>query len=971
MGADRFSRKRRGEFLFFLSALSAVFFGSVAFAGIGVTRRQLDKAVDGINSNMSQMVSAEIGRNVDGYVDEITLRAIAGATNFLPSFIEGLGQFAEASRFSLLEFDEKSLVFDDSYMSNGVFVSRTHKAYFTASWVSPTNKGFTVASSSYPGIPAGTLFAIDETPVESAESPMRVENSTGMPTDGSRHVWRRYRIYCADILLKPLELLWCESRYDSGAVDVDRRIAEQGLYRAVLSEDGSTPYQKVYRQDVVRSEGTTSPGWKAPPAGESHIVTLADIDGVFRMAVVEDLGTDGRILGTFTLVPTCLSDAQAHAARHGTEKLSAASRLWRFVKGLFVPDALAARHPEIFSADTGLPLFRIVWTTEGGEELGVTEIPVSRQPPKKRVNDKGEEHDTDEIYVPCPWYTLADWRTVENWISFPTQYTIYYADAGGKHETENGTKFGTSTRQMNVATFKALFLGHVESLESLYVYPRRVEKKDPCKEGRHSYVHCVCSVCGNQREHEFIKYGDCYRCGREECIFTVDENNEIVEEPGSRSACGFVPDGEENHGGWHGVGEIVNTAGSFRFCGCSCGHYSDSNTQYFPLGYEGARAGSGLVHLTLDHDFPTDVADADWVAGDENGDSEDTVHNATLYCRRDCGSLQKVVESHVFYREDGSYNCYVRGMGEDNYHEVVGVCLKCSQETETADLHRRQMPDEGSGATPCVCIGGVQFDTEGCGETHHKFEYTACGEIRCLYCLAYSEESPRLSAGEHSGVQPVCSAGDRIIMAHEEIPIGGGDARMGVVLRSRLPNDQGHWCGCGLVQLNHNKVKDPDTGETKCPDGYPLGFEGYWWAALGCGHVLSDPEDGTGDYEVKVTVTETRGGGEGGERNGRTYRISSFSWNPDLGEFAPLPSDLWGDDPDAPTSLPPLDGGDESMEEEGLAPTVVDFTYLTEIPSEWSVDWEWDDGKWKKKGSSFWDSLKWWLQNTPIIFTFR
>lgn len=946
-------------------AFCAVIAAVTAFAGVGVTRKQLDRTVSEINSNMSATVSAEIDRNIDGHIERIGREAAAAATNYLPSFVAGLGEFADVNRFTLTEFSTNSLTFNDSFISNGVFVSVERKAYFTAGWVTPTNKGFRVNSSSYPAIPAGTLFAIDETPVESGEHPTAIVNHTGLPENKGRHTWRKYRLYCADLFSQPLDLLWAETRWALGTVQTDRRIAEQGLYRTVLSVSASTAYRTDYEMNVVRSDIGTSPGWIKPPSGETHIITLSDQDGIFRMGVVDSLD-NSHILGTFTLVPTCMTDAEAQAARQGTpELLSAGSRVLRFLKRLLVPDAVAARHHDIFTSQTGIPQFRITWTTADGEVLGESWIAISRQPRKTKVDDKGMEHDTDETYVPCPWYTRDDWRTVENWISFPAGYSIYYEDALGEFQTEKGTRYGISNRMMNNATFKSLFLGHREMLDSLYVYPRKVAKKDPCKEGRHSYVHCVCSVCGDEREHAYEFVGDCKRCLREESVFSVDENNEIVEDVNSSWACGHIPDGEENHGGWRGVGEQVDEAGNLRYCGCACGHYADNNEQYFPSPwYAGLRAGRGLVHLTLDHDFTDSAGDADWQPGDENGNDPENVHHATLHCRRDCGTTHAVVENHVFYNPDGSlHDCKVHGVGDDNYHIVMGTCVKCPQTTETADLHRRRMPNEGDGSTSCECIGGVKFDTEGCGEVHHHYVVTACGEVRCLYCLSYHEGSPRLAPSEHTGVQPVCNSGDEILLANAKFPGDGSEPDKGVVLRARAPSAEGHPCGCGLVLLKHNFVEDPDTGIYVCPDKRPAGFEEYWWASLGCGYAKSDPEEDDGEYDATVSVSETRGGGA---RAGRTYKISSFSWNPGKGEPAPSPSDIWGDDPNAPTSLPPLNGGSYVMGD--LAPTIVDFTYLTPMSSEWTTKWTWGDGGWEKTGESFWQTLKWWLQNTPVIF---
>lgn len=933
-----------------------------SFGGVGVTKKQLDRTVSEINSNMAAAVSAEIDRNIDGHIERIGRESAMAATNFLPTFIEGLGEFADASQFALTDFTTNSLTFNDTFISNGVFVSIPRKAYFKASWVCPTNKGFTVTSSSYPGIPSGTMFAVDEIPVAHTNHPMRVHNASGAP-NGGQLVWKRHLIHNADMFKKPLELLWCEERHEIGVVETNRIISESALYDAKIGRDvqSSTAYQTVYKMEVVRSGESTSPNWVNSPSSETHIVTLTDIGGVFRMAVVDNLEKGGRILGSFTLVPVCLTDAEAHTARTGTPKLSAGLSVMRFIRKLFVPDAVAARHHDIFTSQAGMPQFCITWTTEDGEVLGESWIAVSRQPRKTKVDDNGMEHDTGEFYVPCPWYTRDDWRTVENWISFPAQYTIYYADSLGRFQTEKGTRYGISNRMINNATFKSLFLGHREMLDSLYVYPRKVEKRDPCKEGRHSYVHCVCSVCGNQREHKFIKSGDCYRCGWEESIFTVDENNEIVEVPGSSSACGFVPDSEEYHGGWHGVGEQVDEAGNLRYCGCSCGHYSDSNDRYFPRGYEGSRAGSGLMHLTIDHLFLTDANDIEWQPGDEFGDKMEDVHHAILHCHRDCGTTTVIVENHAFYNPDGSlHDCSVYGDGNENYHIVAGTCIKCSEPTSTTDLHRRQLPNEGDGSTPCVCIGGVKFDTEGCGEVHHLYKVTACGEVRCLYCLAYHEESPRLKSSEHSGVQPVCSSGDEILVANEQFPVDGSEPMRGVVLRARVPTEDGHPCGCGLVMLPHNFIENPDTGVFTCPDTKPSGYEMYWWAANGCGLTKTQPDDTDGRYDLTVECEDSRGAYS---LKGRTYRISSFSWNPSKGEQPPTPEQLWPDDKNRPSSLPPLE------EEMGnLAPTVVDFTYATEFTSSWVVDWTWKAGKWVKKNRSFWKNMTGGVWNSLIQF---
>jgi hypothetical protein len=483
-------------------------------------------------------------------------------------------------------------------------------------------------------------------------------------------------------------------------------------------------------------------------------------------------------------------------------------------------------------------------------------------------------------------------------------------------------------------------------------------------------VHCVCSVCGHTREHELVKYGNCYRCGREESRFTVDENNEIVEDPGSRSACGFVPDGTENHGGWHGVGEVIDEFGNRRFCGCQCGHYTDKNDRYYPRGYEGDRRGAGLMSLTLDHLFVVDRDDIEWEPGDENGNDTETQHHAILYCEREpegAATYSYVTEGHSFYRDDGTYNCYVKGCDDEdaaeNYHMVVGVCLKCDGEVETADLHRREIAEAGEMGT-CVCVGGVNFpDSPGCGETHHLFVWTPCGEYRCLYCLSYSDDSIRIPESSHTGTQPPgVSAGDKLIMTgYENDPEHLDEQMWGVVLRAGVPDGQGHWCGCGMVQIPHSFLEDPETHDHICQQLYP-GEE--WWKEPGCGWVQNMPDDEDGEYQVTTGIDEERGGYSLKQRK---FRMSSFVWNPDKPESEdnprPKPEDLWPDDPDRPGSLPPILWED-------LTPTVVDFTYETPISISWEALWVYRKKSWIRQllrdGK---ECFEWYRSFLPVFFS--
>jgi hypothetical protein len=207
----------------------------------------------------------------------------------------------------------------------------------------------------------------------------------------------------------------------------------------------------------------------------------------------------------------------------------------------------------------------------------------------------------------------------------------------------------------------------------------------------------------------------------------------------------------------------------------------------------------------------------------------------------------------------------------------------------------------------------------------------------------------------------VCNSGDEILCANEEFPVDGSEPKRGVVLRARAPSEEGHPCGCGLVLLDHNFTEDPDTGIYHCPDVRPPGFENYWWASLGCGYEHSEPEDDDGNYDLTVACADSRGAYS---LKGRTYRISSFSWNPGKGEEPPTPEQLWPNDENRPAALPPI--GELTMD--SLVPTVVDFTYCTELVFEWIEEWRWDDGEWVKKNRSFWKNMNGGVWNSLILF---
>ena len=938
----------------------------------GVTRKQLEKTVDGINSNMSQMVSAEISKNVDGYIDRIAKESAAAATNFLPTFIEGLGTFASLNEFMIEEFTTNSLTFRIHSISNGTFVSERHTAYFTAEWVQPTNHGYQVISSNIPEIPAGTPFLMNPVPIVEGTHPAATLNSTGQPSTRSYFWWATYELQNADIFSKPMELVCLESRYESGAIVTNRVICEKGLYRVVVSAESSTPYQTAYKASLVQNESATSPNWTKVPEwdrnGRFHILSATFNDGVFKMAAMDDISHGdednddiGEIFGTFTLVPCGLNDAQAETARNGSPKVSALRRAWRRICQVFVSDAHADDW-NVFADAAGMPIFRVTWRTKKGDYIGEYDFPISKTPPMTKVDDKGQIYSGPDTFNPFPWYPLHYWCDIEQWLTFPVTYCIYYATSSGGFVNDMGIRYSTSWRSMHIAQFKNLFLGCAEGLRSIYRYPSKVEKTDPCATGKHPYLHCKCMLCGKVRDHDYQRAPNgCVKCVREEASYTKSDDGEIKINWQSSTICGHIPDGEENHSGWRMVGPPDNVHSEYlMYCGCACGHYSDNNEYYQPQGYQGNRIGpyGGLMHLTLDHEWNENHPDAEnWQPGDENGNDEESMHHARLPCRRDCGARRVITEGHNFYKDDGSlWNCSVEYV-DDVYHAVKGECSKCTYPTETIDMHLRVLPDDPEGEDTCRCVGSVTMNTSGCGELVHKFVVTVCNEIRCLYCLAPRPDFKPIEKDEHYGVQePGWQAGDRKLRHGQRSPVAGedtGDA-YGYVLRVHAPDEKGHWCGCGLYQVDHNMVDDDDANQQVCP--WVSGL--LWWAQPGCGYTRPK-ETEQGKFDATITT----------EYNPRSpYNLqltakgnSSFVWRPLTGEAGPTPADLWPGVSNAP-QIPPLPPVEMV--------TSVDFTFALEAsPITYTIGYSWDGERWKKQGSqSWWEKIKWWLKNTPILF---
>ena len=498
------------------------------------------------------------------------------------------------------------------------------------------------------------------------------------------------------------------------------------------------------------SASTNSCGWTSQQIGDTWIVRkFAD--------------ADGSLLGSFTLVPARISDAD-RAACLGAASASA-RRAAPSLLSLFFPSAYASPYDEPPSSPNAGDfllsveidgLFYEVLMPEPNYFRGVGVVDAS-----------GSYYSGDKIFAPAPWESLADWCNPANRWGESVSLSIPFKTPAGNIDYVQ--------KNMNVKRLANAFPELESRLAAMYVYPQEVVAPEPCsrRAGGHNWDHdkfgCVCAQCGERRDCSFGHLNDdtakCQTClnylGFEyEKFYPYDAITYGPSDP----RCGAVSYDKEKHVGWHQGARITNDSGDVNYylyqCTCQCGYF-----------------GGDTMNM---HDF-SDSSRGEWEPGeDDSGANSDNYHHAAIPCARDgCDGEMVVKELHDCINEDGTVTpgssvFPVKNDGGEvvacspddpaasgQYHGQDGICSKCGTHVSNVAEHA---PDPANG---CLCPCGMHIHAE-------TDVPDACGNYRCRRCDAFM----RNEYGEqetHSGA--VRRDDDRLY----------------------------HWCDCGRASEPHEE----------------------------------------------------------------------------------------------------------------------------------------------------------------------
>ncbi|MBQ3746361.1 MAG: hypothetical protein II863_02990, partial [Kiritimatiellae bacterium] len=222
------------------------------------------------------------------------------------------------------------------------------------------------------------------------------------------------------------------------------------------------------------SASTNSCGWTSQQIGDTWIVRkFAD--------------ADGSLLGSFTLVPARISDAD-RAACLGAASASA-RRAAPSLLSLFFPSAYASPYDEPPSSPNAGDfllsveidgLFYEVLMPEPNYFRGVGVVDAS-----------GSYYSGDKIFAPAPWESLADWCNPANRWGESVSLSIPFKTPAGNIDYVQ--------KNMNVKRLANAFPELESRLAAMYVYPQEVVAPEPCSReaGGHTWgtdeFGCVCT----------------------------------------------------------------------------------------------------------------------------------------------------------------------------------------------------------------------------------------------------------------------------------------------------------------------------------------------------------------------------------------------------------------------------------------------------------------------------------------------
>lgn len=497
------------------------------------------------------------------------------------------------------------------------------------------------------------------------------------------------------------------------------------------------------------SASTNSCGWTSQQIGDTWIVRkFAD--------------ADGSLLGSFTLVPASISDADRAAclgAVSASTRRAAPSLL-----SIFLPSAFASPYEEPPSSpDAGDFLLSV-------EIDGAFYEVLMPAPNYFRgigvVDSGGSYYSGDKIFSPSPWESLADWCNPANRWGENVSLSIPFK-----------TPAGNIDYMQKIMTVKRLANAFPElesRLAAMYIYPQEVIAPEPCSReaGGHTWgadeFGCVCTVCGERRDCSFGHLNDdtakCQTClnflGPE---YETSSPYDAVVHKSTDPRCGAVSYDKGKHVGWHQGARITNDSNDVNYwlyqCTCQCGYF-----------------GGDTMNM---HDF-SDSSRGEWEPGeDDSGANSDNYHHAAIPCARDgCNGEMVVKELHDCIDEGGIVGANSRVFpvkvsgGEvvectandpdarRDCHGQEGECSKCGEYVTNLARH---VPDR---ANECLCPCGMRLHDA-------PEEPDPCGNYRC-------------------------SCGTWLKHEWSETEVHAG-------ANQRAGDGASHWCNCGRVPESHEE----------------------------------------------------------------------------------------------------------------------------------------------------------------------
>lgn len=539
---------------------------------------------------------------------------------------------------------------------------------------------------------------------------------------------------------------------------------------------------------------------------DSNNAYLTDFNQVL---VCRGTATMSNLVGSFTVEPIWMTDEEYTAVAGNA--VPAEQNEWverveptllGYHYGFQQLDNLNARkNPYMLKATGDLPTYM--------------NIPSRPNAPKYNWNELYPLEDDDYYWEPEEWYKAEDWNHPYAWITFPVQVSIPY-----EYDGQTYTKIKVVNDLGGLMKYFNVIIPPTP-----YKSPEKKKKRDFCKEGQHIYVNCKCTKCGKTRSHTYQPCGvydsNCAQCENYNTKVTVTAHGELKPDGTTDVRCTHICDEAivAYHTGWHHQNYGQDDTYT---CACKCGTYSASKVK-------------------LAHNYEDESEITHW---EDLNDGQH--HYGTVECMRgNCRHEKDVIKDHeveVQYDEETGEPTNVFPYNDDN-HVIKGDCTKCTARNLDHHLepHHFIAVDVGEEVTwkdgttftadEPFCYCNICWDS-----TYHNYQaqglhdivYLSCGNItnciifcaRCGYLVAHNEHDFRSE--------------------------------------NKYLDDLYHDCYCGLHQHKH---KINETSE-KCEGGYHWVAEydeygreidGYWVECEtgvddGCEHDWKeDDPTGTGD----------------------------------------------------------------------------------------------------------------------------